>query len=166
MNAILNDSVWLRRGISVLWDNKELIELLSRGRTISLREFFCFYEQKWPEDQIPFIDGDTLLVTGLDAALDTLDAKEAEEWSIKEVSKRIYAFQSWASTGYALVFWMSDEKRWKKNLDEDRYTWRCDGKDRGEKIELGQGIWGGAQSDVRRIEIKGRPIGLYQDRIS
>ncbi len=166
MNPVLNDSVWLRKGISVLWDNERLTELLSEGKAISLREFFNLYEKRWPKDEISIINEDTLLVIGLDAALDTLEPEGAENWSKKEVYKRIYDFQSWAEGQYGLVFWMSNKKRWHEHLDENRYTWRIDGKDRGTEIELGSGIWNGAQLSVRRIEIEGIWIGLYLDRIS
>jgi hypothetical protein len=105
-------------------------------------------------------------VAGLDAALDTLESQNAEEWVTQEVYKRIYDFQNWAEGQYALVFWMSKQDRWKEHLENNRYTWLCDGKDRGKEIELGSGIWNGAQLSVRRIESDGRWIGLFLDRIS
>ena len=115
---------------------------------------------------MPFINNDLLLVAGLDAALDTLEAQNAEEWVTQEVYKRIYDFQNWAEGQSALVFWMSKQDRWKEHLESNRYTWLCDGKDRGKEIELGSGIWNGAQLSVRRIESYGRWIGLFLDRIS
>jgi hypothetical protein len=166
MNPILEDSVWLRKGISVLWDNTTLTELLSKGRSISLREFFGLSEQGWPEESTPFINESTLLVTGLDAALDALDSEESENWSKQVMFQRIIDFQAWAEGQYALVFWMGNENRWNEHLDENRYTWRCDGKGRGKEIELGNGIWNGAQLSVRHIENQGKWIGLYLDRIS
>lgn len=166
MNPILLDDVWRRKGISVLWDNPVLAKLVQESRAISLREFFSYYENGWPDDAMPFIDNDLLLVAGLDAALDTLEAQNAEEWVTQEVYKRIYDFQNWAEGQYALVFWMSKQDRWKDHLESDRYTWLCDGKDRGKEIELGSGIWNGAQLSVRRIESDSRWIGLFLDRIS
>ncbi len=166
MNSILLDDVWQRKGISVIWDNPVLAKLVKDNRAISLREFFSYYENRWPEDDIPFINNDLLLVAGLDAALDTLEAQNAEEWVTQEVYKRIYDFQNWAQGQYALVFWMSKQDRWKEHLENNRYTWLCDGKDRGKEIELGSGIWNGAQLSVRRIESDGRWIGLFLDRIS
>ncbi len=165
MNPTLHDDVWLRKGISVLWDSEILRDLVIEDKFISLREFFSFYEQGWP-DELPFIDGNLLLVAGLDAALDTLDAHNAEEWVTSEVYKCIYDFQTWAEGQYALVFWMSNDDRWKEHIEDNTYTWLCDGKDRGKEIELGRGIWNGAQLSVRRIESNDRWIGLFLDRIS
>lgn len=166
MNPILLDDVWQRKGISVIWDNPVLAKLVKDNRAISLREFFSYYENSWPDDEMPFINNDLLLVAGLDAALDTLESQNAEEWVTQEVYKRIYDFQNWAEGQSALVFWMSKQDRWKEHLESNRYTWLCDGKDRGKEIELGSGIWNGAQLSVRRIESDGRWIGLFLDRIS
>jgi len=166
MNPVLLDDVWQRKGVSVIWDNSVLAKLMNNNRAISLREFFYYYETGWPDDDITFINNDLLLVAGLDAALDTLEAQNAEEWVTQEVYKRIYDFQNWAEGQYALVFWMSKQDRWKEHLESNRYTWLCDGKDRGKEIELGSGIWNGAQLSVRRIESDGRWIGLFLDRIS
>jgi len=166
MSSNLLDDVWLRKGTSVLWDNKILTGLLKNNRVISLREFFFYYEKGWPEEEMPFINDDLLLVAGLDAAIDTLEASNAEEWVTQEVYKRIYDFQNWAQGEYALVFWMSQKDRWKEHLDTNRYTWLCDGKDRGKEIELGSGLWNGAQRSLLKIETENRLVGLYLDRIS
>ena len=166
MNSILLDDVWLRKGISVIWDSPVLAKLVKDNRAISLREFFSYYENDWPDENMPFINDELLLVAGLDAALDTLEAQSAEEWVTQEVYKRIYDFQNWAEGQYALVFWMSKQNRWKEHLENDKYTWLCDGKDRGKEIELGSGIWNGAQLSVQKIESDNRWIGLFLDRIS
>src|SRR5688500_3872761 len=99
MSQILLDDVWQRKGISVIWDNSVLAKLVKNNRAISLREFFLYYESNWPDDEMPFINNDLLLVAGLDAALDTLEAQNAEEWLTQEVYKRIYDFQRWAEGG-------------------------------------------------------------------
>lgn len=166
MNPVLLDDVWQRKGISVIWDNPVLAKLVKDNRAISLREFFSYYENSWSNNDMPFINNDLLLVAGLDAALDTLEAQNAEEWVTQEVYKRIYDFQNWAEGQYALVFWMSKQDRWKEHLENNRYTWLCDGKDRGKEIELGSGIWNGAQLSLQKIESDGRWIGLFLDRIS
>ena len=166
MNPILLDDVWQRKGISVIWDNTILAKLVKDNRAISLREFFFYYEKGWPDDDMPFINNDLLLVAGLDAALDTLEAQNAEEWVTQEAYKRIYDFQGWAEGQYALVFWMTKQDRWKEHLENNRYTWLCDGKDRGKEIELGSGIWNGAQLSLQKIESDNRWIGLFLDRIS
>ena len=165
MIQVLHDDVWQRKGISVIWDNEMLAKLVKDNRAVSLREFFLYYEDDWPDDDMPFINNDLLLVAGLDAALDTLEAQSAEEWVTQEVYEKIYDFQSWAQGQYALVLWMSNQNRWKEHVEDNTYTWLCDGRDRGKEIELGSGIWNGAQRSVRRIECERRWIGLFLDRM-
>lgn len=166
MKANLTDNVWQRKGVSIIWDNIALSELLEKHCAISLREFFILYDKNWAEEDMEFIDDSMLLVAGLDAAIDAMEASEAEEWVIREVYKRIYEFQNWAEGQYALIFWMSNKNRWIEHIDTSCYTWLCDGKDRGKEIELGSGIWNGAQNSVRKIEIENRLVGLFLDRIS
>ena len=166
MNQVLKDSVWQRKGISVLWDNPTLTELVDGNRAISLREFFSYCQQGWPDEIMPFINDDMLLVAGLDAALDTLSAEDAEQWVTTKVYECIYDFQQMAQGQYALVFWMSQKERWKEHVENNHHTWICDGKDKGKEIELGSGIWNGAQQSVRPIETENRFIGYYLDRIS
>ena len=165
MSTNLLDNVWQRKGVSVIWDNVVLSELLESNKAMSLREFFVCYENNW-ENEMPLIDDKMILVAGLDAAIDAMESSEAEEWVTREVYKRIYEFQNWAEGQYALIFWMSNKERWKERIDSSRYTWVCDGKDRGKEIELGSGIWNGAQKSVRKIEIENRIVGLFLDRIS
>ena len=111
MIQVLHDDVWQRKGISVIWDNEMLAKLVKDNRAVSLREFFLYYEDDWPDDDMPFINNDLLLVAGLDAALDTLEAQSAEEWVTQEVYEKIYDFQSWAQGQYALVLWMTFMRR-------------------------------------------------------
>ncbi len=165
MSTNLLDNVWQRKGVSVIWDNIVLSELLESNKAMSLREFFVHYENNW-ENEMPLIDDNIILVAGLDAAIDAMESSEAEEWVTREVYKRIYEFQNWAEGQYALIFWMNNKERWKEQIDSSRYTWVCDGKDRGKEIELGSGIWNGAQRSVRKIEIENRIVGLFLDRIS
>jgi hypothetical protein len=166
MNSILTDSVWQRKGISVLWDSKMLTQLNSKSQVISLRHFFLFYENGWPETVMPFINERQLLVAGLDAALDALPAEEAEHWVKSEVYQKIYDFQNFAEGQYALTFWMTDQNRWREQFSENKYYWLCSGKEKDKQIDLGTGIWNGAQKSVRQIETDSRWIGLYLDRIS
>lgn len=48
MNPALNDDVWKRRGISILWDGDTLAHLQATDKVISLRRFFELYEANWP----------------------------------------------------------------------------------------------------------------------
>ena len=159
MNESLTDSVWKRKGVSVLWDNNILKELVKQQQAISLKEFFNLYDNGWPESS-PFINDDMLLIAGLDSALSTLSSQEAEEWMINQVYPKIYDFHQWAEGQYALVFWMPDSKRWRENIENNRYFWIIDGMSKGTEIELGNGIWNGAQKSLRKIESNGSWLGL------
>lgn len=166
MNIILTDTVWLRRGISILWDSKMLTRLNSNSQVVSLRAFFSFYEKGWPETLMPLINDRLLLIAGLDAALDTLPSEEAEYWVKNEVYPKIYDFQNFTEGQYAITFWMTDQSRWKEQPAENKYYWLCSGKEKHKEIDLGTGIWNGAQKNVRQIQMDSRWIGLYLDRIS
>ena len=166
MTPILTDTVWQRKGISVLWDNKMLTKLNLKSQAISLKQFFSFYEKGWPEDIMPFINERLLLVAGLDVALDALSADDAEHWVKNQVYPIIYDFQNFAEGQYSLTFWMTDQSRWIEQFSENKYYWLCSGKDKNKEIDLGTGIWNGAQKSVRQIELDTRWIGLYLDRIS
>lgn len=77
MNAALLDDVWKRRGISILWDGDTLTQFEAASKVISLRRFFELYEANWPEEDIPFINNDAVMVAGLDVMIDALEPDEA-----------------------------------------------------------------------------------------
>jgi len=171
MNSSLTDDVWTRRGISVLWDGDELARLDAASRVISLRRFFELHKAGWPEQEIPFINDQAVMVAGLDVAIDALSPDEAVEWIEQQVYRKIYDFQSFFDGQCSLIFWMTDQGRWKENPSENCYEWHLSGKHKGQLLPIGQCIWNGAQNDVRRIESKDvsgklKWVGLYLHRIS
>ena len=75
MQANLNDSiVWTRRGVSVIWDAPELAKLGTMAKALSLRQWFRWQEEGWPERDAYFTgkDGRAIVVAGLDAAIDSM----------------------------------------------------------------------------------------------
>jgi hypothetical protein len=166
MNEVLRDDVWKRRGISVLWDGETLTQLDAAPRVISLRRFFELYEAGWPEEDIPFINDDAVMVAGLDVMIDSLEPDEAIDWIEQQVYSKIQNFQS-SLDQCALIFWMADKGRWKENVSENSYDWWLSGKYKDDTFPIGRCIWNGAQNDVRRIEPRqGQWLGLYHPRIS
>jgi hypothetical protein len=171
MNSPLTDDVWTRRGISVLWDGHQLADLDAASKVISLRRFFELHEAGWPEEEIPFINDQGLMVAGLDVAIDALDIDEAVNWIEQQVYMKIYDFQTYFDGQCALIFWMADQGRWKENPSEYSYEWHLSGKHKGQMLPIGKCIWNGAQNGVRRIEVKDATgkmqwVGLYHHRIS
>lgn len=171
MSAPLLDDVWKRRGINILWDGDTLTTLDAAKKVISLRRFFDLYQAGWPEDDIPWIGEDALMVAGLDVAIDALTPEEAEPWIEQQVYTKIQDFQSAFDSQASLIFWMADQNRWQETTGEIEYNWHLAGKFNNQLLPIGRCIWNGAQSGVRRIENndthgKNRWIGLHHHRIS
>ncbi|MEQ1620580.1 MAG: hypothetical protein ABL919_04175 [Methylococcales bacterium] len=166
MNAALTDDVWKRRGISILWDGDTLTQFDAASKVISLRRFFELYEADWPEDDIPFVNNDAVMVAGLDVMIDALEPDEAVDWVEQQVYTKIQSFQS-CFDSCALIFWMAEKSRWKENAGENSYDWWLSGKYKQQTFPIGRCIWNGAQNGVRRIETpQGQWLGLYHQRIS
>ena len=73
----LHDNTWVSCGISVLWDAQALNEICAPESVRSLREFFRLYEAGWRDDALKLVNNRTLVVAGLEAAMDTLNPQEA-----------------------------------------------------------------------------------------
>ena len=74
----LTSDVWQRRGHSLLWNAQTLFALAPPQDTVTLRQFFALVAQ-WPDD-LPANEGRTLIVVGLEGALDSLSPDDAAEW--------------------------------------------------------------------------------------
>ena len=75
MQANLNDSIlWTKRGVSVIWDAPELAKLGTMAKALSLRQWFRWQAEGWPEreDYYTGKGGRTIIVAGLDAAIDSM----------------------------------------------------------------------------------------------
>jgi len=174
MNQDLYEDTWMCCGTSLLWDAQALSRLCSPEAVRSLREFLRLYQAGWPEEALNLIQNRTLVVAGLDAAMDTLSPGEAVEWLENTVYPAILDFQENVAGGggeAALIFWLADRSRVSHKASENTYHWRCTGEHRQQSIPLGRCVWNGAEGDVRRIvatdvqEIA-RHIGLFLQRIS
>lgn len=173
MATPVRDDVWTRRGISVLWDGEAFNQFASQEQVISLRYFFDLYSAGWPEEGHPRIneDSETIVVAGLDAAIDALSPKEAESWLEKTLYPAIINYQRTIETNGGLIFWMADGNRWHHRSSDDRFFWRCGGQYKGTKLPLGRCLWNGAETGTQLIEPldhkgKGNWVGLYNLQIS
>lgn len=169
-SPLVNDDLWTRRGISLLWDADELNKLCQPSQVISLRRFRQLYEAGWPEDDLPLVNEVALVVAGLEACIDALPPEAMTEWLEQKIYPAIVDFQREVADGggqAALVFWMVEHSRLKHHVSEDSWMWHCSGEHRSHQIPLSHCLFNGAQHDLKEIhDAKGNRLGLYHPRIS
>ena len=174
MRPDLHDKTWMGCGISMLWDAEALNEICPPQSVRSLREFLRLYQAGWPDDALKLVNNRTLVVAGLEAAMDTLQPEEAVEWLEKKVYRAVLDFQENVADGgreAALIFWLADRKRVNHKAADNTYHWLCSREYRQQSIPLGRCIWNGAEDSVRRIittkaDQKEIWAGLFLPRIS
>ena len=174
MGPMLSDDIWMRRGISLLWDAESLAAVCTPKQVVSLRQFLVLNSAGWPEaDYEPLLvnNGKTLVVAGLESAIDALPPDEAEAWLCDVVYRAMVAFQqAVGSTEASLILWIADVKRLDHHTSDDTHYWHCGTEYKGQQIPLSRCLFNGAQSD--RQSIRGgakKPdagVGLYLQRIS
>lgn len=174
MSPEIHDNSWMICGISLLWDAKALNEICPPDSVRSLREFLRLHQAQWPESSLALVNGRTLVIAGLEAAMDTLNPQDAVEWLEQKVYPAVRDFQDNVADGggeAALIFWLADAKRiWHRAADNTNH-WHCSGEHQGRSIPIGRCIWNGAEPSVRRIMVVGsdsKPenVGLFLRRIS
>ncbi len=174
MNPDLRDNSWMNGGTSLLWDADALNRICPAEAVRSLRELLQLHKSGWPEASLKLINGRTLVIAGLDAAMDTYAPEQAVEWLEQTVYPAILDFQEEVADGgreAALIFWIVEGKRVFHKASENTYHWHCAGEHRLESVPIGRCIWNGAQGSVRRIitlnsEKKESHVGLFHPRIS
>jgi hypothetical protein len=174
MNPDLHDNTWITCGTSLLWDAAALKSVCPFDAVRSLRELLRLHKANWPDGSLNLINNRTLVIAGLEAAMDTLHPDAAVEWLEQTVYQAVLDFQENVADGgreAALIFWLADQNRVFHKASEDTYHWHCAGEHSKKSIPIGRCLWNGAQSGVRRIvtvnaEKKVIHSGLYQQRIS
>jgi hypothetical protein len=146
---VLEDQRWRRTGMSLLWDESELSDVL--GEAASMRQFLRM-RGAWPPE-LPSKDGRALVVAGLDAFLCVLDEEQADRWLHQALFPTLSSFES--SDGYgreaALVFWFpGGRSRIKSDAASDDYFLQLDS--RGDRsVSLGKALWPGQVGEIHRI---------------
>lgn len=171
MNSpLVNDDLWTRRGISLLWDADKLNKLCQPHQVISIRRLRQLHATGWPENALSLIDEVRLVVAGLEGCVDALPPGEATEWLEQKIYPAIVDFQREVAGGggqAALVFWMVEPDRLHYRTSEDTWHWHCSGEFKKDQIPLSQCLFNGAQHDLKEIQdINGSRLGLYHPRIS
>jgi hypothetical protein len=174
MKPDLFDNTWIGCGTSLLWDAAALRQICEFDSVRSLRELFQMHQADWPVGALKLINERTLVVAGLEAAMDTLHPDAAVEWLEQTVYQAISAFQRDVADGgreAALIFWLADRNRVFPNASDDTYHWHCAGEHSKRSIPIGRCLWNGAERSARRIITTAADktemwAGLFHPRIS
>ena len=163
----ISSSVWQRKGSSVVFDQKSLGGLISTGAVISLREALS-----WSKGipAIPPVAGRTILVSGLETIIETMEPQDGEEFLRRRIRPLLVSLQNqW--TDYGVVFGFSSHAKAfeETSLDEEVLFRRRDRK----TVRLSKGLWDGSTAlNMKRIVREGdKPgeeviVGYYVARIS
>ena len=147
---VLEDDVWKRRGVSLLWGGDALSLLAEAQKVVSIRQFFAMVG-KWPDD-LPCNEGNTLVVAGLEGCVDLTNPVDGEAWLKSDLLPTVLAFQDAYCLEAALVFWLPTGKnRVKMNRATEAYSWVCSAPHSNQLLDLGRILWAGAAADVGRI---------------
>ena len=167
---VISQTVWHRRGTSVLWDPAALALVTPVQSVLSLRGFFDLC-RVWP-DALPSSGGRCADVAGLDACLDSMAAEDARAWLDGQLRPKLIAYQS-RYDGSALIFWVAGGADRITTGIADGTVWMNRAASVAEDpIDLGSGLWGGAAGTVSKLAsgndtgTGARTIGLYVPRIS
>lgn len=167
---LVNDDLWKRRGISLLWDGDSLNSLCKSDQVISLRQFRQLHDGGWDEDDLPLIDDATLVVAGIESCIDALPPEKATEWLENVMYRAMVSYQSEVADGggqASLIFWFVDPRRLSYLTSDDQWSLHCGGEFKGQQIPIGRCLFNGAAKDLREIhDASGNKLGLYHPRIS
>ena len=92
MNPDLHDNTWITCGTSLLWDAAALKSICPFDAVRSLRELLRLHQAGWPDGSLNLINNRTLVVAGLEAAMDTLHPDAAVEWLEQTVYQAMLRF--------------------------------------------------------------------------
>jgi hypothetical protein len=150
---------WKYRGSSVIFNHPALNSFI--GSQVSLRQALSWYTEL-PDE--PPIQSKTILVTGLEAVMETLEPTEAEDFLLKRMQPLLRHLQvRWDSIGILLGFNSSPQAFSIAIHDESLNFVRRDKK----SINLSNGLWdGSAPSSMMQIMDNEVKIGYHVSRIS
>ncbi|QDS97683.1 hypothetical protein [Adhaeretor mobilis] len=167
---LINDDLWKRRGISILWDADSLNSLCRSDEVISLRHFRQLFNDRWSDVDASMVDEETLVVAGLESCIDALPPEEATKWLQDVFYKAMVSYQGEVADGgtqAALILWFVDSRRLKYRTSDDGWSMHCAGEFKGQQIPLGRCLFNGAAKDLKEIQdADGNSLGLYHPRIS
>lgn len=162
----LTSGMWKNRGSSVVFHPNLLGPLLSAGCMVSLREALSWMKN-WPAN--PPGNGKTVLVGGLEAALEVLSPEDAEELLRSQVKAFIHEFQAqWDQCGLVFGFGCSASRF---QVDPSEHVLFVGPGNR--IVPLSSALWNGsAVQDMYKLMFrnsttgKDEPGGFYVRRLS
>lgn len=173
MGPPLSDNIWMRRGISLLWDADALSTVCTPQQVVSLRQFLLLHAAGWPEADLSLVNDARLVLAGLESAIDALPPDEAVSWLERTVYPAIISFQenvAGGGTEASLILWIADHKRLDYHTSDDTHYWHCGTEYKGQQLPLSRCLFNGAQDGLRRIMVGGKKtelgVGLFHPRIS
>lgn len=167
---LINDDLWKRRGISILWDADLLNSLCRSDQIISLRHFRDLHNDGWSDVDAAMVEEESLVVAGLEGCIDALPPDEATEWLQDVVYRAMVSYQREVADGgtqASLILWFVDPRRLHYETSDDAWNFHCAGEYKGQQIPLGRCLFNGAAKDLKEIQdADGNKLGLYHPRIS
>ena len=166
MNTISND-VWKRQGSAVIFDQQSLAPFISSDALISLRVFLQ-WQGMLPVN--PPVPDRTILVSGLETVLETLNPEEANDFLIRRIRPLLIDIQNrWTNTGVVFGFSTHPKAFEETSLNEEVLFKRRDKKN----VRLSDGLWdGSATVNMKRVVFEDaqanseKTVGYYVARIS
>lgn len=168
MNEPLNDDIFKRRGISLLWNIQSFQDsnFCDLKKIISLRKFFSHHQMRWTKVEKELSKSKALVVAGLESCIFSMEPNDAESFLSNILYKSIISFQNEFAGGgnnAALILWIAESSRIDYQPFLNRVLF-------SNNISLGKCLFRGAESDLREIQLrkdnKDITIGLFQQRIS
>lgn len=166
MDSITN-SVWQRKGSSVIFDQKSLGSFISDGAVISLRQALAWSKQL---PDVPPVSNRTIVISGLETVIETMEPQDTEDFLCQRIRPLLIHLQNrWTDCGVVFGFTCHPRTFEETSLEEEVLFRRRDRK----QVRLSEGLWdGSATVNMKRVVREGdQPgqeviIGYYVARIS
>jgi len=163
----ISNTVWQRKGSCIVFDQKSLGPFIADGSVISLRQMLS-----WKKDipTNPPVTGKTILISGLETIIETMEPQKAEEFLSCRIRPLLINLQNrWNNFGIVFGFTSHSNAFKETSLEEEVIFYRRD----KNKIRLSEGLWSGSSiNNMKRIISEGdKPaseiiVGYYVSRIS
>src|ERR1035438_2744698 len=101
---VVSDQSWSRRGLSLLWGAEALSRIVQPHQVVSVRQLFAL-SRAWPDD-LPVVDGNAVVVAGVDGCLDALSPEDATEWLEGGFRRRVVGFHDRYENQAAFILWI------------------------------------------------------------
>lgn len=166
MDTITN-TVWHRKGSSVIFDKESLAPFISNGSLISLRQALA-WSNGLPDRQP--VQGKTILISGLETILETMYPQQAEDFLCRRIRPLLINIQNrWTDCGVVFGFTAHPKTFEETTLEEEVLFRRRDRR----QVRLSDGLWNGSAAvSMKRVVREGdQPgteviVGYYVVRIS